>query len=108
MIRNGKIETKKASDRADQPFGLSQPQPEDGSQGQRRCNRQLRILRLTTPGGGFCCNVWHWLLNIQTSGASTFGQTATSNSPAMKAACAMMSSPLIPRTCPFLIIAIAS
>jgi hypothetical protein len=32
MIRNGKIETKKASDRADQPFSLSQPQPEDGSQ----------------------------------------------------------------------------
>ena len=40
-------------DRADQPFGLSQTQPEDGSESQCRGDRQLRIPRLTTPGGAW-------------------------------------------------------
>jgi Tn3 transposase DDE domain-containing protein len=56
--------------------------------------------------GRFCCNVWLWWW---ISGRGIIPpQAATSNSAAMNSAWALMSLPLMFRTCPFLIIAIAS
>ena len=56
---------------------------------------------------GFCCNVWLWWW-ISGERDHPTSQAATSNSAAMNSAWALMSLPLMFRTCPFLIIAIAS
>ena len=47
MIGNGEIKTEQADDGTDQPLGLAQRQAEDGTQGQRRHDRQRRVVRLT-------------------------------------------------------------
>src|ERR1700747_181875 len=49
MVRDSEIETEQADDGADQPFGLPQSQAEHGAQGQRRRDRQGRIVGLTAP-----------------------------------------------------------
>ena len=59
MIRHRQIQTQELEDRADQPLGLTQRQPEHRSQRQGRPDRQSRIVRLTAscrarlgpPGG---------------------------------------------------------
>src|SRR5271156_3301457 len=43
MVRDRKIQTKQADDRADQPFGLPQRQAKHCPQGQSRRDRQCRI-----------------------------------------------------------------
>src|SRR3954470_546375 len=48
MVRHGESETKQADDGADQAFGLAQGQAEYGLEGQRRRDRQRRIVRLTS------------------------------------------------------------
>jgi hypothetical protein len=55
----------------------------------------------------FCCNIWRWprVIHKRNEVAS---QAATSNSAVMNLAWPLMSLPLMFRTCPFLIIAIAS
>ena len=54
-----------------------------------------------------CCNVWRWSRVIHKRN-EVASQADTSNSPLMNLAWPLMSLPLMFRTCPFLIIAIAS
>ena len=63
---------------------------------------------LVRRGSRFCCNVWTWAAGHLREGISFTSQAATSNSAAMNFAWALMSLPSMFRTCPFLIIAIAS
>ena len=58
-------------------------------------------------GVGFCCKVLALVADHLREDEMT-SQAATWNSPAMNAAWVLMSLPLMFRTCPFLIIAIAS
>ena len=51
MIRHGQIETEQPKDRADQPLGLAQRQPEHRPQRQGRPDRQSRIVGLTATCG---------------------------------------------------------
>src|SRR5215207_3578431 len=51
MVGNSEIETEQANDRADQAFGLAQRQAEHGLEGQRRRDRQIRVVRLTARRG---------------------------------------------------------
>jgi hypothetical protein len=51
MVRYGEIEIEQSDDGSDQSFGLPQREAEHGTQGQRRCDRQCRIVRLTTTRG---------------------------------------------------------
>ena len=69
MVRNCEIKTEETNDRADQAFGLPQAQPKHRSKGQRCRDRQLRISRLTTPGGAW--------LSLPGSIASSVTQTVT-------------------------------
>jgi hypothetical protein len=55
----------------------------------------------------FCCNIWRWSQVIHKRN-EVASQADTSNSAAMNFAWALMSLPLMFRTWPFLIIAIAS
>src|SRR4051794_11879766 len=50
MIGDGEVQSEQADDGADQPFGLPERQAEDGSQGQRRQDRQGRVVGLPAPG----------------------------------------------------------
>src|SRR5215218_4743326 len=50
MIGDGEVQPEQADDGADQPFGLPERQAEDGSQGQRRQDRQGRVVGLPAPG----------------------------------------------------------
>src|SRR4051794_25228125 len=50
MIGDGEVQSEQADDGADQPFGLPERQAEDGSQGQRRQDRQGREVGLPAPG----------------------------------------------------------
>jgi hypothetical protein len=58
--------------------------------------------------GGFCCNVCRWWQATCEMAQATSHHAAFSNSSAMKLAWARMSRPPMFRSCPFLIIAIAS
>src|SRR5215203_2914350 len=51
MVGNREIETQQANDRADQAFGLAQRQAEHGLEGQRRRDRQIRVVRLPARRG---------------------------------------------------------
>src|SRR3954462_10983620 len=51
MVRHREIEVEQLQDGADQPLGLAQRQAEHGPQGQRRCDRQAGVARLTAPAG---------------------------------------------------------
>jgi hypothetical protein len=54
MVRHGEIEPEKRDDGADEPLGLPQCQTEDRPHGQRRGDRQSRIMRLPAGrGAGF-------------------------------------------------------
>src|SRR3954469_14608077 len=50
VIGDGEVQPEQADDRADQPFGLPERQAEDGSQRQRRQDRQGRVVGLPAPG----------------------------------------------------------
>src|SRR5215218_3638489 len=50
MIGDGEVQPEQADDGADQPFGLPERQAEDGSQGQRRQDRQGGVVGLSAPG----------------------------------------------------------
>src|SRR3954451_10419534 len=50
MIGDGEVQPEQADDGADQPFGLPERQAEEGSQGQRRQDRQGRVVGLPAPG----------------------------------------------------------
>ena len=51
MIRHGQIETEELEDRADQPLGLAQRQPEHRPERQGCADRQRRVMRLAAS----CC-----------------------------------------------------
>src|SRR3954463_7169966 len=51
MVGNRESETEQAHDRADQAFGLAQRQAEYGLEGQRRRDRQIRVVRLPARRG---------------------------------------------------------
>jgi hypothetical protein len=54
MVRHGEIEPEKRDNQADEPFCLPQCQTEDCAHGQRRHDRQSRIMRLAARcGAGF-------------------------------------------------------
>src|SRR3954451_19046432 len=50
VVGNGEVQPEQADDGADQPFGLAKRQAEDGAQGQRRQDRQGRVVGLSAPG----------------------------------------------------------
>jgi hypothetical protein len=50
VVRDGQDEPEQADDRTDQPLGLSQRQPEDGPERERRQHRQQRIPALSAGG----------------------------------------------------------
>src|SRR4051812_33771261 len=50
MVGHGEVQPEQADDGADQAFGLPERQAEDGSQGQRRQDRQGRVGGLSAPG----------------------------------------------------------
>src|SRR3954451_17601057 len=50
MIGDGEVQSEQADDGADQPFGLPERQAEEGLQGQRRQDRQGRVVGLPAPG----------------------------------------------------------
>jgi hypothetical protein len=54
MIGHGEIKTEQANERPDQPFGLAQSQAKDGAQGERRRDRQGRVVRLPAARGPGC------------------------------------------------------
>src|SRR5690242_18756768 len=54
VVRDRRVETKKADDRANQALRLAQSQPEEGSQRQRRQDREWRITRLASAGCPRC------------------------------------------------------
>src|SRR4051812_43647709 len=50
MVGHGEVQPEQADDEADQAFGLPERQAEDGAQGQRRQDRQGRVVGLSAPG----------------------------------------------------------
>src|SRR3954449_2216567 len=50
MIGDGEVQPEQADDGAEQPCSLPERQAEDGSQGQRRQDRQGRVVGLPAPG----------------------------------------------------------
>src|SRR5215211_5671933 len=50
VVGHGEVQPEQADDGADQAFGLAERQAEDGSQGQRRQDRQGGIVGLPAPG----------------------------------------------------------